>query len=207
MIPRPPATGFLVAVRALLYARCMAEAGELTVMLQRLRDGDPNAAAAILPLVYDHLRAIAGAQLRGRHGHTLQATALVHEAFLRLAGHASDGFSSRGHFLAVVTQAMRQILVDHFRARQRKKRGGGDSKVPIEDVDPPDPSTPGVDLLGLHQALEKLRALDARLASLAELKVFGGASNEEAAEALTVSLRTVEREWRRAKAWLERELA
>lgn len=196
-----------MARNPLLYARTVVPPGELTVMLQRLRDGDPDAAAAILPLVYDHLRAIAGAQLRGKHGHTLQATALVHEAFLRLAGHAADGFSSRGHFLAVVTQAMRQILVDHFRARHRQKRGGGDARVPLDDVDPPDPSTPGIDLFGLHQALEKLRALDPRLASLAELKVFGGASNDEAAMALTVSLRTVEREWRRAKAWLERELA
>lgn len=192
-------------------------AGDLTVILQRLRDGDPDAAGAILPLVYDHLRAIAATQLRGRHGHTLQPTALVHEAFMRLAGHtspsstpaASPTWESRGHFLAVVTRAMRQILIDHARGKGRTKRGGGVANVSLEH-DPVDPLSSNesseLDLLALHQALERLAELDPRLAKIAELKVFAGALNEEIAEILDVSLRTIEREWRRAKAWLEREL-
>lgn len=156
--------------------------------------------------VYDELRALAAAQLRReRPGHTLQATALAHEAYLRLSDQRGvEGFERR-QFLALAAKMIRRILVDHARTRDRAKRGGG--KQPVTLVDALAVTGGGqVDLLDLHDALERLATLDARQAKVVELRFFGGLGIREAAAVLGISARTVDNEWRAARAWLGREL-
>ena len=169
--------------------------------------GDGSAADRLLPLVYAELRARARRYLRsGRSGDTLQPTALVHEAYLRLVGHAPEHWHGRTHFFAVAAIAMRQILIDHARHHGRVKRGGELQRVTLGEAVAP-AGLPDVDLLALGQALERLAALNERQARIVELRFFAGLTVEEVAEALGLSKRSVEVDWAFAKAWLRVELS
>ena len=173
---------------------------DVTQILSALDGGDPQAAQRLLPLVYDELRRLAGAQLAGeRAGLTLSATALVHEAYLRLAG--DQTFASRGHFFAAAAQAMRRILVENARRKGRLKRGGGRQREAIE-LDAVADHLPDEELLALHDALERFAVQDPIKAKLVELRFFGGMSLPEVARHLGISLSTAERGWRYARAWL-----
>jgi RNA polymerase sigma factor (TIGR02999 family) len=161
----------------------------------------------LLPVIYDQLRKIAGSYLRGQQGHTLQTTAVVHEAFLRLARKDGAAFQDRNHFLAVASIAMRQVLIDHARRKTTQKRGGGQRAITLDGpVQLGDAEGAAVDMLALDAALNRLADLAPRQARVVELMFFGGLTAEEAAQALGVSLRLVEKEWRRARAWLQQEL-
>src|SRR5512134_2564019 len=170
----------------------------------------PDPISELMPLVYDELRRIAASYVRGeRPGQTLQATALVNEAFVRLAGERARHFNSRTHFLAIAALSMRQILVQRARARNADKRGGGADKIALDEsviADHTPDTTGGVDVLALDAALEKLAALDAQQAKIVELRYFGGLTVEETAEALDISPATVKRHWTLARAFLKREL-
>ena len=160
-----------------------------------------------MPLLYADFRALALRQLaKERKGHTLQPTALVHEAFLKLVDQSRVNWHGRTHFFAVGAQAMRRILVEHARGRKRQKRGGGARRVALDEVDAVVPDR-GADVLAIDEALERLAALDGRQARVVEYRVFGGLGMEEIAGALGVSKRTVEGDWRMARAWLHRELS
>jgi RNA polymerase sigma factor (TIGR02999 family) len=176
--------------------------GTITKLLQTWSDGDQDAAVRVLPLVYDELRHIASRQLRQERGsHTLQATAVVHEAYLRLRGQAGFEWPSRAHFFAFAAHLIRRILVDHARHRNRAKRGGGMEKVTLaEAADLALERAP--DLVALDEALTNLESLDPRKAAVVELRFFAGLTLDETAEQLGVSSETVGREWRRARAWL-----
>jgi RNA polymerase sigma factor (TIGR02999 family) len=184
---------------------------DVTRLLARMRSegGDDAAAARVFPLVYEQLRELAARQLRKeRGGHTLQATALVHEAFLKLQHQHEAEFESRSHMLAVAAMAMRRILVDHAERRRSQKRGGGAARGEFEhalEVPAPDTADP-VDLIALDEALRALAALDERKARVVELRWFAGLSVEEVAEVLGSSPATVKRDWEFARVWLLREL-
>lgn len=167
--------------------------------------GNASAFDELIPLVYDDLRGIAHRRLRSeRTNHTLDTTALVHEAYLRLVDQREADWRDRAHFFAVAARAIRNVLVDYARRRKALKRGGGD--VPPLQVDTAVGGSSVVDLLALDQALSRLAERDPRLERIVECRFFGGMTMAEAAEALGTSLRTVERDWRRAKAYLYREL-
>lgn len=182
----------------------------LTDLLQSWHAGDAEALDRVMPAVYDELRALAARHLsRERPGHTLQTTALVHEAYVRLAGQQQVDWKNRAYFFGAVATIMRRILVDHARRRSREKRGGGMTVVPLEDA--PEPATPppagdGVDVEALDAALDRLAALDARQARVVELRYFSGMTVEEVAEVLMISSGTVKRDWVVARAWLFAEL-
>jgi RNA polymerase sigma-70 factor, ECF subfamily len=160
----------------------------------------------VMPLVYDQLRKLArGYMARERVGKTLQATALVNEAYVRLKKEKVHVWQNRAHFCAIAAGAMREILVERARARAAQKRGGSRVRVSLENVHAADERTP-VDLLALHEALERLSKLDPQLARIVELRFFGGLTVEEAAEALEISPATIKRAWSMAKAWLRREM-
>ena len=160
----------------------------------------------LLPVVYDELRALAGAQLRGeRPDHSLQPTALVHEAYLRMAAADRTPWEDRGHFFRAAARAMRRILIDHARARRTNKRGGGREAVSLSQVGASTWDEPG-NLLALDEALSRLEKRDPRAAEVVQLRYFAGLSVPETAEALGLSRRTVNREWTFARAWLERAL-
>jgi len=179
---------------------------EVTRLLVAWRDGQPGALDRLIPLVYDELRRQARRQLRReRVGHTLQPTALVHEAFLRLAGQSQAQWQNRRQFFAVASRVMRRVLVDQARARAASKRGDGLTRVALDDAVATGAS-PDVDVLALDQALDRLEQLDPRQARVVELRYFGGMSAAEAAEAVGLSLATVNRDWAMARAWLFREL-
>jgi RNA polymerase sigma factor (TIGR02999 family) len=186
--------------------RAPEAADQVTELLVAWRDGQPGALDRLLPLVYGELRRQARAHLRReRPGHTLQPTALVHEAFLRLVGQRGAQWQNRRQFFAVASQAMRRALVDHARARSAAKRGAGLTRVALADA--AQAAAPlDVDVLALDQALGRLERLDPRQVRVVELRYFGGLSAEEAAAALDVSLATVNRDWAMARAWLFREL-
>src|SRR5436305_8372968 len=180
--------------------------GMITKLLQTWSDGDPEAAQRVLPLVYEELRNIACRQLRReRGGHTLQATAVVHEAYLRLQGQAGFEWPSRAHFFAFAAHLIRRILVDHARHRNRAKRGGGLERVTLAEAADLAPER-APDLVALDAALTSLEALDCRKAAVVELRFFAGLTLDETAEHLGVSPETVGREWRRARAWLYDQL-
>lgn len=184
-------------------------AGEATVLLQRLGDGAPQDAQRLLELVYAELRRIAAGFLdQERVGHTLQPTALVNEAYLRLIDQSRVQWKNRAHFFGIAAQAMRRILVDHARARQRDKRGGRWLRVELDAQVAPgeDAHDDAEQLVELDAALEKLKLVSERQARIVELKFFGGLSSDAAAEALEISPSTVDREWRFARAWLAREV-
>ena len=186
----------------------MADPGEVTRLLERASAGDAGARATLFDVLYRELRRVAEAAMRDeRADHTLQPTALVHEAFLRLAGDQGR-FESRAHFLGVAAGAMRRVLVDHARGRNAQKRGSGATLVTVDDLDDlPQPSADDVDLVVLDDALSRLTALDARQGQIVELRFFGGLSVEETAAVVGVSERTVKREWQLSRAWLRREIA
>ncbi|MEM7309106.1 MAG: ECF-type sigma factor [Planctomycetota bacterium] len=183
-----------------------SEYGRVTALLRRIGAGDRAAANELLPLVYDELRLLAHAQMRGQPpGHVLQTTALLNEAWLRMAGSQPAAFKDRRHFLGVASSAMRSVLVDDARGRGARKRSAGLAHVAPDGE--ATVSTPPPDLvLDLDEALERLAAVDHELARIAELRCFAGLSSAEAALVLDVSKRTVERAWRTARAWLQREL-
>ena len=174
----------------------------ITQLLAQWSSGDQEAAQRVLPLVYEELRGIASRQLRQeRDAHTLQATAIVHEAYLRLNGQAGFEWPSRSHFFAFAAHLIRRILVDYARHRNRSKRGGLRQKVTLlEAADLALEKSP--DLVALDEALSDLEKIDPRKAAVVELKFFAGLTIEEIAQHLAVSPETVSREWRRAKAWL-----
>jgi RNA polymerase sigma factor (TIGR02999 family) len=179
---------------------------DITRMLIDWSEGDREALDRLIPIVYTELRRQASRQLRReRPGHTLQTTALIHEAYLRLVDQRGARWQSRAHFFAVSAQLMRRILVDHARRRRRAKRGGSAVALPLDEGLVAAGGT-GADLLALDEALERLAAVDARQSRIVELRFFGGLSIEETAEALGVSLTTVKDDLKLAKAWLRREL-
>lgn len=183
--------------------------GEVTRILQLLGGEDPDAAAAaLLPLVYDQLRALAASYFsRQPVGHTLQPTALVHEAYLKLAGGENAQWESRAHFFAVAARAMRQILMNHARDKAAAKRGGGWHKITLDEaVTPPGSASREIDLIALDEALDKLGGLSERQARIIELRYFGGLTIDETAHVLGLGTTTVEDDWHLAKAWLRREL-
>ncbi len=183
--------------------------GEVTRILQLLGGEDADAAAAaLLPLVYDQLRALAASHFsRQPVGHTLQPTALVHEAYLKLAGGQNAQWESRAHFFAVAARAMRQILMNHARDKAAAKRGGGWQKITLDEaVTPPGSTSREIDLIALDDALEKLAGLSERQARIIELRYFGGLTIDETAHVLGLGTTTVEDDWHLAKAWLRREL-
>jgi RNA polymerase sigma-70 factor (ECF subfamily) len=180
---------------------------QITRLLQAWREGDGEALDALIPLVYDELRRLARRYMRGQKpGHTLQTTALVNEAYMRLVGSDQVRWQNRTHFFAVSAQVMRRILVDFARARTNLKRGGG--AVNRVTFDEAIELVPGrrTDLVALDDALRALADLNARQSQIVELRYFGGLTEEETAEVLGISERTVRREWALARAWLFREL-
>jgi RNA polymerase sigma factor (TIGR02999 family) len=175
-------------------------------LMPRSTAADERAISRLLPLVYDELRRLAGNYLRReRPGQTLQATALVHEAYLRLRKDKSPAWKNRTHFLAIAAVSMRQILVERARARNAVKRGGGRAALTFDEARFANEGPP-VDLLAIDEALTRLAALDPQQARIVELRYFGGSTIEETAEALDISPATVKRDWAMAKAWLKREL-
>jgi RNA polymerase sigma factor (TIGR02999 family) len=186
---------------------------DVTQILARLEGGEHQAAAELLPLVYDELRKLAAAKLaHEKPGHTLQATALVHEAYLRLVGPMASGgreapgaserrWDSRGHFFAAAAEAMRRILVENVRRKKAVKHGGSQQRVEIELADPSSRPSP-LDLLALDEALERFAKLEPLKAELVKLRFFAGLTMPEAAEAQGISLATAERHWTYARTWL-----
>ena len=183
----------------------MTDTGDVTRLLQDWQSGDESALEQLVPLVYDELRRLAERSMRAeRPDHTLQATALVHEAYVRLAG-VDAPLEDRIHFLSLAAKMMRRILVDHARSGRRAKRGGGAVKVELDKVALVSPE-PSSELIDLDEALTRLAALDERKARAVELHFFGGLTYPETAEVLGVSPATVDRDLRMAKAWLYREV-
>ena len=183
----------------------MGETDDITQLLVRWRGGDEAALEQLLPLVYEELRRLAGRYMRAeRPDHTLQATALVHEAYVRLVG-VEAAWQDRVHFLSLAARLMRRILVDHAKAGRREKRGGGAVKLSLDDVALV-ASEPSAALLDLDEALTNLASLDERKARAVELHYFGGLTYDETAEVLGVSAATVDRDLRMARAWLYREV-
>ena len=184
-----------------------SRAQDVTGLLLSWQQGDAAALERLIPLVYDELRQVARRQIRREpSGRSLQATALVHEVYLRLVDLNRLTLKNRTHFFAVAARLMRQILVDHARRRLADKRGGGVTMVGLDDVSPAAP-TLGVDVLALDEALDDLSGFDVRQCRVVELRFFAGLNIQEVAEALGVSSATVEREWVMAKAWLYQRLS
>ena len=178
---------------------------DITLMLRAWGDGDQEALHKLTPLVYQELRRVAhGYMVHERRGHTLQTTALVHEAFVRLVNVREIGWQSRAHFYAICARTMRRILIDFARSRQYQKRGGEAVHVSLDNALGIVPQ-PAVDLVKLNDALDALSQLDPRKSQVVELRFFGGLTVEETAEVLKISPETVMRDWKMAKAWLARE--
>lgn len=180
---------------------------EVTRLLDEWSNGDRSALDKLLPLVHAELRRIAQSQMRHERGnHTLQATALVNEAYIKLAGQENFEWHDRAHFFAVCAQVMRHILIDHARRHVRDKRGGGAIQVSMSQV-ALGSDEEAVDFVALDEALRTLEIIDPQKGKIVELRYFGGLTTEETAEVLEISPRTVRREWRRAKAWLYRMIS
>ena len=180
---------------------------KVTQLLCELTGGNRAVVDELTPLVYSELKRIAGAQLRSeRVGHTLQATALVHEAYMKLVDQRGVSWQNRAHFFGIASQIMRRILLDYAKAQKREKRGGGAHKTSLDEalVVAEDRAS---DLVRIDEALTRLEALDPRQAKVVELRFFGGLNVDETAEAMGISAPTVKREWAMAKAWLHRELS
>ena len=182
-----------------------APSQEVTALLSRWGDGDAGAREALVPLVYDELRRLAARCLAGQQHPTLQSTALVHEAYLRLVGQATLQAGSRSHFLAIAARLMREILVDHARSRAAKKRGANCITITFDEAIAL-PQQRKLDLFVLDDALKALAGMDARQSQIVDLRFFGGLSIEDTAQVLQVSPATVKREWTIARLWLQREL-
>ena len=180
---------------------------DVTKILSAIEHGDPQAAEQLLPHVYHELRKLAASKLaQEKPGQTLQATALVHEAYLRLVGTRDPGWNSRGHFFAAAAEAMRRILVEQARRKRRPKHGGDRRRIDLDDALSV-AAAPADDLLALDEALSRLEATDPLAAQVVKLRFFTGLSMPETAEALGLSLRTAERNWTYARTWLHRELS
>lgn len=178
----------------------------ISQLLAKWREGDQEALRALVPLLYDDLRRVAHQNLRKtRSDHTLQTTALVHEAYLRLEKRSAPQFLNRDHFVAVCALLMRQILTGYERTRRAAKRGGGDQKLRLDDARPL--MKRGVDLIALDDALNGLAQLDPQQSQIVELRFFGGLSIEETAELLELSPATIKRHWTTARVWLHREMS
>ncbi len=179
---------------------------ETTDLLEAWGAGDPEAAERVMPLVYDELRSLARNYFRReRSNHTLQATALVHEAYVRLIEQTGVRFRNRAHFIGLAAHVMRRVLVDYAREHNAAKRGGKVPKVTLLEADAA--TELNLEMIALDQALEELAEMDPQKAKLVELRFFGGLSVDETGEVLGIARRTVHREWRRARAWLHRHLA
>lgn len=179
---------------------------DVTLLLSELTRGDQKAADKLVPLVYDELKRLArGYMRRERPEHTLQATALVHEAYLKLVKQRSVDWQGRSHFFGIAAQLMRRILIDHARSHLREKRGGAQEATPLDEALVFSPGQ-SAELVRLDEALERLAKLDPRQSKIVELRFFGGLSVEETAEFLKISPKTVKRDWSVAKAWLHGEL-
>jgi len=186
--------------------RLQPDKGEITLLLVRWNDGEPSAFEQLMPLVYPHLREVAAAYVRReRNPDVLQATALVHEVYLRLLNQKKAEWGDRSHFFTFAARVMRMILIDHARGNQAQIRGGGSQRVPLSD-DLPWVDIGSAELLDLNRALDELGALDAYKAQLVELRYFLGCTNEETAELLGVTRSTVDRDLQFAKSWLYRRL-
>lgn len=179
--------------------------GEVTSLLAAWGKGDPSALNKLMPLVYAELHRIARRVWSQRQNNTLQPTALIHEAYLKLANAESASFQDRCHFFAVASTAMRQILVNHAKSHLAAKRGGGAVNVSLDEVQRA-VDREAAEILSLHEALEALQAVDPRKSKVVEMRYFGGISIEETAQALGVSIGTVNRDWRLARSWLIREM-
>jgi RNA polymerase sigma factor (TIGR02999 family) len=184
----------------------MAKPGEVTALLAEAGQGNSDALAKLVPLLYQELKRLAAHFLRDeRQGHTLQTTALVNEAYVRLAGQKAD-WQNRAHFMAVAGQAMRRILVDYARQRVAEKRGGGEIALNLDRCEISSEIGQSEELLAVDEALSRLAALDVQQARVVEMRYFCGMTVEETAQALAISPRTVKREWAMAKAWLRLEI-
>jgi RNA polymerase sigma factor (TIGR02999 family) len=180
---------------------------DVTRILERVENGDANAAAELLPLVYDELRRLAAHRLAGEHnGHTLQPTALVHEAWIKISGDEKRGWNGRQHFFAAAAEAMRRILVDRARRRLAAKRGAGEMCLDADDLEIPAPALDD-QLLAVNEAVEKFAALDSRKAELVKLRYFVGMTFEEASEVLGIAVPTAKQWWAYSRAWLRVEIA
>jgi RNA polymerase sigma-70 factor (ECF subfamily) len=178
------------------------ERANVTALLNRMRSGDREAGDRVAGLVYEELHRIASREMRReREGHTLQTTALVHEAYMRLAGAQSLEIQNRGHFFAVASQQMRRILVDHARASGAQRRGGAAIRVDLDKLQLA-AAERSIDVILLDESLKELERLEPRAAKVVELRYFGGYTDKEVVEALGVSLATVRREWEFARSWL-----
>jgi RNA polymerase sigma factor (TIGR02999 family) len=185
----------------------MSASSKTAELLVRLHAGDRSAAEQLLPLVYDELRSLAATYFRGEQPrHTLQPTALVHEAFVRLAAGSDGGWESRAHFLAVAARAMRHTLINHANAKKAAKRGGDAKRLSLS-LDFAAPRQPVVDSIALEDALARLAELDRRKADVVEMRFYGGMTTEETAHVLGVSVSTVEADWRFSRAWLAADLS
>jgi RNA polymerase sigma factor (TIGR02999 family) len=183
------------------------EAPSLTLLLSEVKSGNKQALDQLIPIAYAELRRLADSYLRReRSDHTLQPTALVHEAYIRLVDQSQPDYRSRAHFFGVAAQVMRQILVDHARSRNAGKRGGGEAKISLDSVAEASSTNPE-SFLDLDRALQKLEETDARKARVIEMRFFGGLTAEESAGLLDVSPETVRRDLRLGQAWLQRELS
>jgi RNA polymerase sigma factor (TIGR02999 family) len=181
--------------------------GDLTQLLKRVTEQDPHAYGELLPRVYDAMRQMAGGYIqRERADHTLQPTALVHEAFLKLIDHDGATYEDRRHFMAIAARAMRQILVDYARRRSAAKRGGGLGRVTL-DEGLMGAKSQAVDLVALEDALQELKTLDSRKSQVVELRFFGGMTNQDVAVVLGMSPKTTEADWYMARAFLRRALS
>ena len=184
----------------------LATESELTSLLDDWKHGDPSALQKLTPIIYDELRRIAHRYARReRNGHTLQTTALINEAYVRLAGEESRDWQNRQHFFAVTAQVMRHILIDHARRRRSLKHGGDAAQVSLGEATAMT-NERAAELIALDEALAELAALDPRKSQVVQLRYFAGLSLEETAEVLDVSLMTVRRDWRAAKAWLYKRI-
>lgn len=178
----------------------------VTMLLGQLTRGNEGAASKLIPLVYDELRRLAGSYMhRERSDHTLQPTALVHEAYLKLVEQRSVDWQGRAHFFAIAAQMMRRILIDHARAHLSEKRGAGEKPLPLDEALAFAPEQ-SLKLVRIDQSLERLAQIDPRQSKIVELRFFGGLTVEQTAEALGIAPRTVKRDWNVAKAWLQGDL-
>jgi RNA polymerase sigma factor (TIGR02999 family) len=191
----------------------MPSSAEVSRLITQVRAGDANAVAQLMPLVYDELRRLAALYLRReRGGHTLQATALVHEAYLKLVDQPPAEWQDRAHFLGIAARVMRRVLIDYARGHQAEKRGGEQVRLSFDECQSSIEGATAIsdghlaDLLTLDDAMDRLAAVDPKIARLVELRFYGGLSIEETAEVLGVSPATVKREWTLARAWLRREM-
>jgi RNA polymerase sigma factor (TIGR02999 family) len=182
-----------------------ASTNRVTELLARWSEGEVAAREALIPLVYQELRRLARKCLAGHQHHTLQSTALVHEAYLRLAGQSSLSASNRAHFLAIAARLMREILVDHARSRGAAKRGASCLTLSFDEAVAL-PRRPDIDLTTLNEALKELEVMDPRQSQIVDLRFFGGLSIDDTSQVLGISPATVKREWTIARMWLQREL-